>query len=778
MGAEIFSSAGTETLVWAEATAALLGHSYVDSGHLLAGIAHDPAAGALLEREGVCGDAIVSVLLAVWGQGQPGIGGQQGLSDEARRCIAVSASELRRLGGKKIEPVHLLLGILRVTGSQGGQVLRQLEADHDRLFTSALELSRNSIVEGNRMVTKLLDRFSQDLTQKVSNGECMPVIGREQQMEQMIQILCRKTKNNPALVGRPGVGKTALAEKLAQEIVQGRVPEQLREKRLVALYMSSLVAGTKYRGEFEERLRDILEEVTRAGNVILFVDEMHTIVGAGSAEGAVDAANIMKPALGRGEIQIIGATTEKEYRKYIQRDAALSRRFSRVEIPEPTQAETLQILKGLQREFQDFHRVCYTDAAIEAAVTLSGRFLPQRCWPDKAVDLMDEAAAMVHLGQEQGIIGRQRRQQQQLETSMNQAVEQRQYEKAAQLRDQLGQLRRKNRGAPLVERRHVAQVVAHRTGIPQSEILAQADGTLLELEHRLNAQVLGQPKAAETIAGVLLRSRMGLGEPQRPRGCFLFTGPTGVGKTEMCRAMARLLFGRKESMLRLDMTELSEKNGTATLIGAPPGYAGYGEGGLLTERVRNQPYSLVLFDEVEKAHPDVRGLLLQIMEEGQLADAEGETVDFRNTVVVLTSNLGGQAIQGKGSTMGFGVQPRDAEGVLRRELESCFSQELLGRVDAIVPFFPLDTAAKNAVAEKLFSEFRQKLELLGCHVTVEHEVQTHLLERWPVDGYGVRSFRRLLERELGGAVAAAMVSSHGKSIRLRWEQGGVLAEIK
>ena len=778
MGAEIFSSAGTETLAWAEATAALLGHSYVDSGHLLAGIARDPAAGALLEREGVCGDAIVSVLLAVWGQGQPGIGGQQGLSDEARRCIAVSASELRRLGGKKIEPVHLLLGILRVTGSQGGQVLRQLEADHDRLFTSALEMSRKSIVEGNHMVTKLLDRFSQDLTQKVSNGECMPVIGREQQMEQMIQILCRKTKNNPALVGRPGVGKTALAEKLAQEIVQGRVPEQLREKRLVALYMSSLVAGTKYRGEFEERLRDILEEVTRAGNIILFVDEMHTIVGAGSAEGAVDAANIMKPALGRGEIQIIGATTEKEYRKYIQRDAALSRRFSRVEIPEPTQAETLQILKGLQREFQDFHRVCYTDAAIEAAVTLSGRFLPQRCWPDKAVDLMDEAAAMVHLGQEQGIIGRQRRQQQQLETSMNQAVEQRQYEKAAQLRDQLGQLRRKNRGAPLVERRHVAQVVAHRTGIPQSEILAQADGTLLELEHRLNAQVLGQPEAAETIAGVLLRSRMGLGEPQRPRGCFLFTGPTGVGKTEMCRAMARLLFGRKESMLRLDMTELSEKNGTATLIGAPPGYAGYGEGGLLTERVRNQPYSLVLFDEVEKAHPDVRGLLLQIMEEGQLADAEGETVDFRNTVVVLTSNLGGQAIQGKGSTMGFQVQPRDAEGVLRRELESCFSPELLGRVDAIVPFFPLDTAAKNAVAEKLFSEFRQKLELLGCHVTVEHEVQTHLLERWPVDGYGVRSFRRLLERELGGAVAAAMVSSHGKSIRLRWEQGGVLAEIK
>ena len=778
MGGDVFTPAGAETLAWAEATAALLGHSYVDSGHLLAGIAHDPGAGALLEREGVCGDAIISVLLAAWGKGQSGIGGQQGLSDEARRCIAVSASEVRRLGGRRIEPVHLLLGILRVTGSQGGQVLRQLEADHDRLFTGALELSRKNIVGGNRMVTKLLDRFSQDLTQKASDGDCMPVIGREQQVEQMIQILCRKTKNNLALVGKPGVGKTALAEKLAQEIVRGAVPEQLREKRLVALYMSSLVAGTKYRGEFEERLRDILEEVTRAGNIILFVDEMHTIVGAGSAEGAVDAANILKPALGRGEIQMIGATTEKEYRKYIQRDAALSRRFSQVEIPEPTQAETMQILKGLQGEFQSFHRVRYTDAAVEAAVSLSGRFLPQRCWPDKAVDLMDEAAAMVHLGQEQGVSGRQRRQQQQLETSMNQAVEQRQYEKAAQLRDQLGQLRRKNRGMPLVERRHVAQVVAQRTGIPQSEILTQADGTLLELEQRLNEQVLGQHKAAETIAGVLLRSRMGLGEPQRPRGCFLFTGPTGVGKTEMCRAMARLLFGRKEAMLRLDMTELSEKNGTATLIGAPPGYAGYGEGGLLTERVRNQPYSLVLFDEVEKAHPDVRGLLLQIMEEGQLTDAEGETVDFHNTVIVLTSNLGGQAVQGKGGTLGFQGQPRDPGAALRRELESCFSPELLGRVDAIVPFVPLDKAAKDAVAEKLFAEFRQKTERLGCHVTLEQEVQARLLERWPADGYGVRSFRRLLERELGGAVAAALAASQGKSIHLRWAQGRVLAETK
>lgn len=393
MARKSFTSAGAELLKWAEAAAVLLGHSYVGSDHLLLALMGTEHVGPLLEREGLSSDRITRAIEDRWGHGAPGTGGTQGLSQEARQCIGVSAGDAEH--GAGIGPPQLLLGILRVQGSAGGRLLWQLGADSERLFAETVKLSQKQSSGGNQMVTKLLDKFSQDLTQKAADGGCTPVIGREKQVEQMVQILCRKTKNNLALVGKPGVGKTALAEKLAQEIARGEVPEALRDKRLVALYMSSLVAGTKYRGEFEERLRDILDEVIRAGNIILFVDEMHTIVGAGSAEGAIDAANILKPALGRGEIQMIGATTQKEYRKYIQRDAALSRRFSQVEVPEPTERETMEILQGLQGNFEQFHRVHYADDAIAAAVELSGRYFPQRCWPDKAVDLMDEAAAMV-----------------------------------------------------------------------------------------------------------------------------------------------------------------------------------------------------------------------------------------------------------------------------------------------------------------------------------------------------------------------------------------------
>lgn len=763
MGQNRFSDAGITALKWAEATAELLGHSYVDSGHLLAGVSHDARTSGLLCREGANSQRILSATMERWGRGHPGIGGQQGLADEACRCVQAAAMDAGRMGSVQVEPVHLLLGILRVTGSEGGQILRMLNADRDRLFSGALELGRKNVTGGDTMVTKLLDRFSQDLTQKAAEGCCMPVIGRESQVEQMVQILCRKTKNNIALVGKPGVGKTALAEKLAQEIARGEVPDALRDKRVVAMYMSSLVAGTKYRGEFEERLRDILDEVTRAGNIILFVDEMHTMVGAGSAEGAVDAANILKPALGRGEIQMIGATTGKEYRKYILRDAALSRRFSQVEVPEPTEGETMEILRGLQGEFQKFHQVRYTDGAIAAAVTMSGRYLPQKCWPDKAVDLMDEAAAMVRLGLEQRVAGADRRKRRQLEQHMHDAAQQGQYEKAAQLRDQLGQLgqeiSQKFRGKGMVvDRRHIAQTVARETGIPVEELLETADDSLMRLSNRLSRRVLGQEEAVRTVSETLLRSRLGLREDRRPRGCFLFAGPTGVGKTELCRALAQELYGSPDALIRLDMTELSEKNGTATLIGAPPGYAGYGEGGLLTEKVRSRPYSLVLFDEVEKAHSDVRGLLLQIMDEGQLSDAEGERVDFRNTVIVMTCNLGAEAIRGRQGALGFCRTENNRDSALRRELEGCFSPEFLGRLDAIVPFCPLDEASRRAIAEKLLGEFLEKSRAAGCSVTLEGNVTDYFLTRWQRDGYGVRTLKRMLERELGNPVARALAS--------------------
>lgn len=778
MGQDRFSPAGITALKWAESTAALLGHSCVDSGHLLAGVSHDLMAGGLLSREGAATERIVSAQQQRWGRGQPGIGGQQGLTEEALRCICAAAKDACQLGKQQVEPAQLLLGILRVTGSEGSRILRMLDADHDRLFTGAMELSQKNGTGGTTMVTKLLDRFSQDLTQKAADGGCMPVIGREAQVEQMVQLLCRKTKNNIALVGKPGVGKTALAEKLAQEITRGEVPDALREKRVVALYMSSLVAGTKYRGEFEERLRDILDEVTRAGNIILFVDEMHTMVGAGSAEGAVDAANILKPALGRGEIQMIGATTGKEYRKYILRDAALSRRFSQVEVPEPSEGETMEILRGLQGEFQKFHHVCYTDGAISAAVTMSGRYLPGRCWPDKAVDLMDEAAAMVRLGLEQRVTGQDRRKRKQLEQHMHDAADQGQYEKAAQLRDQLGQLgqeisqRFRGKGTMVVDRQHIAQVVARETGIPVTEVLETADQSLKSLSARLERQVLGQDAAIEMVAETLLRSRVGLQENRRPRGCFLFAGPTGVGKTELCRALARELYGKTDALIRLDMTELSEKSGTATLIGAPPGYAGYGEGGMLTEKVRRHPYSLVLFDEVEKAHSDVRGLLLQIMDEGQLSDAEGERVDFRNTVVVMTCNLGAAAIQGRQGALGFCPAEGSRDGALRRELEGCFSPEFLGRLDAIVPFRPLGEESRRDIAEKLLTEFVEQAQAAGCSLKLEGDVTDYLLCRWQRDGYGVRSLKRLMERELGNPVALAL--SEGKrTLILRGSPEGI-----
>lgn len=778
MGQNRFSPAGITALKWAESTAALLGHSGVGSGHLLAGVSHDQGTGGLLCREGAQTERILRATQERWGQGSPGCGGQQGLTEEARRCVCAAAMDAERLGAGQVEPVHLLLGILRVTGSEGGSILRMLNADQDRLFTGALELSRKKIAGGNTMVTKLLDRFSQDLTQKAADGGCMPVIGRETQVEQMVQILCRKTKNNIALVGKPGVGKTALAEKLAQEITRGEVPDALREKRVVALYMSSLVAGTKYRGEFEERLRDILDEVTRAGNIILFVDEMHTMVGAGSAEGAVDAANILKPALGRGEIQMIGATTGKEYRKYILRDAALSRRFSQVEVPEPSEEETMEILRGLQGEFQKFHQVCYTDGAIAAAVTMSGRYLPQKCWPDKAVDVMDEAAAMVRLGLEQRVTGQDRRKRRQLEQHMHDAAQQGQYEKAAQLRDQLGQLgqeitqRFRGKGALVVDRQHIAGIIARETGIPVAELLETADDSLITLKERLSRQILGQEEAVRTVAETLLRSRLGLREERRPLGCFLFAGPTGVGKTELCRALARELYGRKDALIRLDMTELSEKNGTATLIGAPPGYAGYGEGGMLTEKVRSQPYSLVLFDEVEKAHSDVRGLLLQIMDEGALSDAEGERVDFRNTVVVMTCNLGSEAIQGRQGTLGFCRAENQRDNALRRELERCFSPEFLGRLDAIVPFSPLDAESRRGIAKKLLAEFTAQAQRAGCSLTLEGDMVEYLLARWQRDGYGVRTLKRILERELGNPVAKALAEGK-RTLCLRRSPEGI-----
>lgn len=754
-----FSPAAAAAIYGAETLAARLGHSYVGSEHLLLGLSQsgDAAVTRLLTAEGLTAEQLLEELLLLRGAGTGGVPPFQGLSAEARQAVLAAAKESARDKGRQLEPIHLLLGLLRVPDSAAGVLLEALGVDENRLFTRALETSRKS-KQGGGTMTKLLDRFSVDLTERAASGQLSPVIGRERELEHVMQILCRKTKNNPALVGKPGVGKTALAEKLSLEIAQGQVPEPLRDKRVVALYMSSLVAGTKYRGEFEERLRDILEEVIHAGNIILFVDEMHTIVGAGSAEGAVDAANILKPALGRGEIQLIGATTQQEYRKYIERDAALSRRFSRVEVPEPTEAETLRILRGLRRDFERYHGVSYGSGTLEAAVKLSGRYFPERCWPDKAVDLMDEAAAMVRFRTEKGVPNSRLRQKRRLEEDLAGAVESHQYEKAAHLRDELSRVSRElsqgrhRRGGCTVEARHLAAVISHRTGVPETTVLGRLDDRLTNLSEMLSRRVIGQEEAVSAVTRALLRSRLGLSDASRPRGCFLFTGPTGVGKTELCRALAEELYGSRDALIRLDMTELSEKTGTASLIGAPPGYAGYGEGGRLTEQVRRKPYSLVLFDEVEKAHGDVRALLLQIMDEGKLTDAEGLTVDFRNTVVVMTCNLGAASIQREGAPLGF-ASVSDQTGSLRKELETGFSKEFLGRLDAIVPFRQPDPTARRAIAEKLLREFSAQVSREGRSLQIAEDVADYLCTRWDRDGYGVRSLRRAIAGELADPLA-------------------------
>ncbi len=760
-----FTAPGEAAVRWAFLTAAELGHSHVGSGHLLLGLARagDPQVLGVLAEEQLGEQRLLEALEALEGRGTPGLCPFQGLTPHGRQAVAAAAGEAEHLGEGKLEPLHLLMGLLRLDRSTSQAVLERLEADPNRMFTRSLELARRPKLGGGDM-TKLLDKFSLDLTERAAQGQCGTVIGRERELEQIIGILCRKTKNNPALVGRPGVGKTALAEKLALEIAGGRVPDQLRGKRVVALYMSSLVAGTKYRGEFEERLRDILDEVIHAGNVILFVDEMHTIVGAGSAEGAIDAANILKPALGRGELQLIGATTEKEFRKYIERDAALSRRFSRVEVPEPSEQETLQILRGVQGDFERFHGVTYTAEAVEEAVRLSGRYFPERCWPDRAVDLMDEAAALVHIKAETSVAGRDLKARKHLEERLTGAVERRQYEKAADLRDELSRLNRelhergRVRGGYLVEPKHMAQVVSRRTGIPLEAVQGRVDDRLLGLEERLGRRVLGQEQAIAAVSGALLRSRLGFHSGRRPRGCFLFTGPTGVGKTELCRALAEELYGQRDALIRLDMTELSERTGTASLIGAPPGYAGYGEGGMLTEKVRRQPYSLVLFDEVEKAHADVRALLLQIMDEGKLTDAEGLSVDFRNTVVVMTCNLGAGAITREGASLGFAGAAPDREVALQRELETGFSGEFLGRLDAVVPFHRPTPEARQAIARKLLEDFCRRAARDGRSLQVEDAVAEYLCRQWKNDGYGVRSLLRTIDRELADPLARLLAA--------------------
>ena len=749
-----------------------LGHSYVGSAHMLLALAqHTGLAGQLLRGMGIEPCLTRQMTAVLYGAGTPDLPLPQGLTRAARKILRQAAVEARNFGSRQIDPIHVLLALARQDRTASRELLTLSGVDCNELFTRTVEYLRlqakpSTAYKKEAAATKLLEQFSEDLIQKAGSME--PVIGRDREIDTVISILCRKNKNNPALVGEPGVGKTAIAEGLAQRMAVGNVPPQLKDKRLISLNMANLVAGTKYRGEFEERLRDVLSEIRRCGDVILFVDEMHTIVGAGAAEGAIDAANIFKPALGRGELQMLGATTREEYRKFIEKDAALDRRFRPVAVEEPDADSALAILRALKPGLERHHHLRITEEALKEAVRLSVRYLPDLYLPDKAIDLLDEGASRSRM--EELTVSKSSSVRKELEQELNEAVRESRFEKAAQLRDKMQTMAQKSaegKRIRAVTAQDIANVVSARTGIPAGKLTAGERERLLNLENLLSAQVVGQRKAVEAVADAVRRGYSGIRDVQRPIACLLFAGPTGVGKTELCRALAAELFGSKDAMIRLDMTEYMEKQSVSRLIGAPPGYVGYDEGGKLTEAVRRRPYSLVLLDELEKAHPDVAGILLQIMEEGCLTDSTDRRVSFKNTIVVMTSNIGGES---KGEGLGF--RPTGKDGELDAALRQFFRPEFLGRLDQIVRFEGLDETAMEAIADKYLNQLQQRTAAVGIQLQLPEELSRMLREKCRGKG-GARQMRKLVQDMVEGPLAQFLLQSARRPSKVKgiWQEG-------
>ena len=748
-----YSQEAADVIVAAAARARALGHSFVGSVHLLMAMCSSAAeAGMLLRSASVTENFVHDAAAVLCGVGTARLPLPQGFSREARQLLRLAGGEAQLLGSGQVRPLHLLLALTRRHGSMAVMVLRIAGVDPDELFTMGLECrfrmeDRRLKKEG--VYVKLLDQFSEDLLLKAASMD--PVIGREEEIETVIGILSRKNKNNPALVGEPGVGKTAIAEGLAQRIAAGNVPPQLKDKKLYSLNMANLVAGTKYRGEFEERLRDVLEEIRRVGDVILFVDEMHTIVGAGAAEGAIDAANILKPALGRGEIQMMGATTLEEYRKCIEKDPALERRFRPVTVREPSEEASLEILQALRPGLERHHGLRIREEALTEAIRMSRRYLPDLFLPDKAIDLVDEAASHARLTE---LSGTRKQGRQELERELNDAVRGGHYEQAAQLRDKLQRLAERSgegRRTRTVTGEDVAWAVSVRTGIPVGRLTENERQRLLDLEQRLSEQVKGQEEAVRRASQALRRGLSGLRDETRPVACMLLAGPTGVGKTELCRCIARELFGTTDAMIRLDMSEFMQKQPVARLIGAPPGYVGYEEGGKRTEAVRRRPYCLVLLDELEKAHPDVGNVLLQIMEEGCLTDSGGRRVSFRNCVVIMTTNAGGEV-----ASEGLGFNPEGRADRTEKSLRQSFTPEFLGRLDEVLVFRSLTGGTMAAIAEKYLDQLKLRARKQGLQLCLPPELADRLAAGCTGKG-GARQLRSLIQNRVEGPLSTFLL---------------------
>ena len=705
-----------------------LGHSYVGTEHLLLGILRERAGlGARILRDrGLSEHCLKDAISRANGTGEPGVP-TQGLTKHAWQAIEKAASDAARLGHSYIGTEHMLLGILRQPDCGGARALAAAGLSVNDIYTDILAVFGTGSfkprsqppVQPKATVkhseTRVLDQYSRDLTLLAASGSFDPVIGRDEEIRRSVQILSRRSKNNPVLIGEPGVGKTAVAEGIAAYIAGSDAPDSMAGKRLVALDLPALLAGTKYRGDFEERVKAVLKDVKKAGDVILFIDEMHTMIGAGSAEGAIDAANILKPALGRGEVQIIGATTPEEYRRHIEKDAALERRFQPVKIAEPSRGDSLKMLGAVRQSLEKHHGVKISDAALTAAVDLSARYINDRFLPDKAIDLADEAAAHIRVS-----------------------------------------------GGGLVTAEDIAGIVSMWTGIPVANLSADETKRLCNMESILHRRVIGQNEAVTAVSRAIRRGRVGLSDPDRPIGSFLFLGPTGVGKTELCRALAEAVFGESEAMIRLDMSEYMEKHAVSKLIGSPPGYVGYEDGGQLTERVRRKPWSVVLFDEIEKAHEDVWGILLQIMDDGRLTDSAGRVVSFRNTIIVMTSNVGAKSISEGRPRMGFTPDGGDEAQLMRarinEELRRTFKPEFLNRIDETIVFRRLSRAEIRSIAERMLLTVAERFKALGMTLSVPDQVVDFLAERGYDEKYGARPLRRAIRSMIEDKAAELMLT--------------------
>ena len=799
-----FTGRAKKAIEIANEVAIELGHNYIGTEHILYGLAKEGSgvASKVLENQEITPQDMVDKIIELIGQGDT-IDETLGFTPRTKRVIELAFIEARKLGYNYIGTEHLLISILREGDSIATRILLELNVNIPKLYNEIVKVinegedltsndSKSNGKEGKRgsyNQTNTLNQFGEDLTKKAGEGKLDPIVGRKEEIERVIQILSRRTKNNPCLIGEPGVGKTAVVEGLAQKIVNGDVPEILKDKRVVTMDISSMVAGAKYRGDFEERIKKALEEVKKAGDVILFIDEMHTIVGAGAAEGAIDAANILKPLLARGEIQLVGATTLNEYRKYIEKDSALERRFSPVTVNEPTEKDTITILKGIRDKYEAHHGVKITDQAIDAAVKMSTRYINDRFLPDKAIDLIDEAASRAKLKTYTEPENLKKLEEEIEETRKNkeEAVRTQKFEKAASLRDKEKELKEKyekeqkkwkNKNTKQITditEENIAEVIASWTGIPAKKITEDENQRLKNLEKNLHERVIGQNEAVEAVSKAIRRGRVGLKDPKRPIGSFLFLGPTGVGKTELSKALAESLFGDENAMIRVDMSEYMEPHSVSKLIGSPPGYVGFDEGGQLTEKIRRKPYSVILFDEIEKAHPDVMNMLLQILEDGRLTDSQGRTVNFKNTVIIMTSNIGARLITDK-KLLGFAQSENKNEEEnkeyeqTKKEVMEALKKELrpefINRIDEIIVFHKLTDEEIDKIIDIMLKEVINRLADQKIKIELEPEVKKLIASKGIDKNFGARPLRRTIQNVLEDRLAEEILDGNLKKNKL------------